>query len=105
MKNTAQAEVVAVRHTFDGARIAFHADGEVSFRTHIERSRLPLADIWRVAENVCLYTAAEIPALLREVKAGWWKPFRVVVRREAPASAVYRAIKIANGGEINIRIR
>lgn len=104
MKNTTDAAVVAKRTTFDGVRVNFHANGEVSFRTHFLRGRLQSDMVWRVAEDVCLYTSAEVPGLLRDIAVGTWRPFRVTVRRD-PASAVYRTINLANGGEAWIRIR
>lgn len=104
MKNTADAPVVAVRETFDGVRVNFHANGEVSFRTHFLRGRLTPLAIWRVADDVCLYTAEEIPALLRAAKSAAWRPFRV--RVDIPESQrVYRVVKVANGLDVHIRVR
>ena len=104
MKNTAKAEpeVVAKRRTSDGAVVNFHADGQVSFVTYFLRTRLPLSIMWKVAGDVCLYDAAELPALLRKAKAGDWRPFRVSV--PAPSTAIYKEIKNANGLTTYIRI-
>lgn len=104
MKSTSEAEIVAVRRTFDGAVVNFHANGEVSFRTSFLRGKLPLATMWKVAENVCLWTADELPSLLREARAGRVRAFRV--RVDIPESQrLYKVVKIANGLDVSVRIR
>lgn len=106
MKNNNEAEIVAVRRTFDGVTVNFHANGEVSFVQYFLRGRLPASHIWRVADDVCLYEAAELPALIRRVSGRAcgepWRPFRVIV--PTPASAVYTSIRCANGMETLIRL-
>jgi hypothetical protein len=84
MKTIAQfAEVVSTRTTFDGASVFLHADGMVSNRLHVVAGgKLPLASMWRVWGDVCVYTHAELPEMIRAAK----KPARKIrerSRREA----------------------
>lgn len=96
-----ETEIVATRQTFDGATVYLHADGAISFRTHFSRGgRLPIANMWRVWEDVCTYTADEIPALIRAARAGNWVPIRV---RKSPdgeailAGQIRRHVCVRNG--------
>jgi hypothetical protein len=67
---TTQPEVIATRKTFDGVTIFLHADGQVSNRLSFYRGRLPMVVAFRVMDDLCLYTAAEIPDLMRRAKSG-----------------------------------
>lgn len=71
--NADLAPVVATRQTFDGVTLYFHKDGTVSTRmATVTRCKIKQAALWNVADDVCLYTFAEVPALIRQyrVKGG-----------------------------------
>jgi len=70
-------EVVSTRTTFDGVRVQLHANGEISDRQSFFRGKLPVGEMWRAWEDITLYTHAEIPALIKAVRAGKFTPFRV----------------------------
>jgi hypothetical protein len=74
---TKDPEVVSTRSTFDGVRVQLHANGEISDRQSFFRGKLPTAEMWAVWEDIGLYTHAEIPAMLRAVRAGKFTRFQV----------------------------
>lgn len=77
MSTAANTEAVSTRQTFDGVRVQLHANGEISDRLSFFRGRLPVDQMWFVWEDITLYTHAEIPALLRSVRAGKFTRFQV----------------------------
>lgn len=76
--------IVAKRKTFDGVVVFLHANGEMSDHLNfIKGGKLPAAVMWRFAADVCLYTHAELPNLIRAAKRGEWRPFRIWKDRAA----------------------
>ena len=75
---TIDPEVISTRHTFDGARVQLHANGEISDRQSFFRGKLDPAKMWAVWEDITLYTHTEIPGLIRAARRGTFTPFRVV---------------------------
>lgn len=108
----AEPEVVASRTTFDGVRVYLHADGSLSCAMYFLRGRLPVSLMWRVAKDLCVYTWAELPQLLRDVRSGKWADAK---RRAAECARnnavpeserVYRnTYKLANGLMACVRVR
>jgi len=63
--------IVATRKTFDEVIIFLHADGSLSTRTHyLYGGKLPLASMWRLIDDVCLYSFTELRNFLRAAQAG-----------------------------------
>lgn len=91
---TAEPHCVSRRKTFDGCDVELWSNGEVAFRTHFLRGKLPVDKMWRVWEDIELYTADELPTLLRSVRAGKWQPFRIrpTVDHEAILAAQVRSV-------------
>lgn len=105
MKTNTTPEVVASRKTFDGVQVFLHADGSISCVMYFLRGRLPVDQMWRVIDDFCLYDWAELPQLLRDVRAGAWKPFAIRDWVKAE-DRVYRSYgKLANGLDLCVRVR
>jgi hypothetical protein len=112
MTNTTTAEVVARRTTFDGVTIFLHADGSVSDRLNFFRGKLPAASMWRAIDDASIYTHAEVPAMIRDAKAGKWSEAWLAgqVRRGRLAAVpqadrVYIGRDLANGMTAYMRVR
>jgi hypothetical protein len=106
------AEIIARRRSFDGVDIFLHADGALSTRTHfIGRSKLPADLMWRVADDLALYTYAEVHSLIKSVRSGTWQKEQARAARVAANLAVpegkrvYREIALSNGASSFVRIR
>lgn len=100
-------EIVATRKTFDGITVHLHSDGRLSDNFNfIKGGKLPIASMWRVLADLCVYTHAELPALIAEVKAGKWVPSGTAWAKSVPESKrVYREIPLAgSGGSVFIRV-
>lgn len=75
-----EPEVVSTRKTFDGVTVRLHADGSISDRrAYVSRAKLPKEVMWRVWGDIETYTHAELPQLLRDVKAGRFQS--VIIRK------------------------
>ena len=75
---TTDADVVSTRQTSDGISLMLHSDGSISDRrSYVGRSKLPRDKMWRVWEDISLYTRDEVPDLIKAVRRGTWMPFRV----------------------------
>src|SRR3954465_3186377 len=85
---TEAADIVSTRKTFDGVTVYLHADGPVSDRLSYFRGKLPVATMWRVWGDICTYTHAEIPGMIRSVKSGAFVPVRI---RQTPTREVVEA--------------
>lgn len=106
-----ESEIIARRETFDGVTVFIHADGALSTRMHfVGRAKLPASDVWAVAAEVCTYTYAELPGLIRSVKSGAWQKTRAEARQRAASNArpegerIYKTRDLANGFVSFIRI-
>ena len=100
-------EVVATRMTFDGVTVFLHSDGRLSDKFNfIKGGKLPVESMWRVIADLAVYTHAELPALIAEVRSGKWIPSGAAWANSVPESKrVYRDIVTGgNGGIVTIRI-
>jgi len=95
-------EVISTRHTFDGARVQLHANGEISDRQSFFRGKLDPTKMWTVWEDITLYTYAEIPGLIRAARRGTFTPFRIVPAIDHEAiMADNRARRVARARQMN----
>lgn len=98
--------VVATRKTFDGVTVYLHSNGELSTVMYfVKGGKLPLASMWRFAEDICLMTFKELPDQIRAEKKGKRRPF--AIRDWVPeAQRVYvQGPRLANGLTMDYRVR
>lgn len=76
------AEIVSTRTTFDGVTVYLHADGSVSDRRCVQRGKLPVTTMWRAWGDVCTYTHAELPEMIRAAKRPPTRAARRVLYQE-----------------------
>lgn len=82
--------ILATRTTLDGLPVEAHDDGRLSFRDrYVLGGGLPREALWTALDDVCLYTAAELPRLVKAAKEAYLR------RTGAVARVAMR--KIANG--------
>lgn len=68
---TQETPIIGTRRTFDNVIVFLHIDGSLSTRSyHVRGGCLPASKMWRMLDDVCLYSVEELPQFIRDVRAG-----------------------------------
>jgi hypothetical protein len=103
MKTSNKPVMVANRKTFDGISVSLDSEGYLWFIScRVLGGRMPMDVAWRLIDDLCLYTAKELPSLIRSAKRRQWRPFRLAFPPEA--NAIFRAVLLSNGLTVNLRM-
>lgn len=101
------AEIIATRETLDGVQACFWADGVItcgSARAKVQpiiARNIPRSMLWLLANEVCLYEASELKALVRAARKAWdanaRNPHRVLASDRLRLTRAFAAMLLKTG--------